>query len=172
MPARPGTSRSASRCGYHTNCPRSYTAAELVASADADCATAEARDAAAERLRAAHERARAACELGAGVLKSGGWCLTSGAPNVALSHNQSYFLPRHHGVADAIVAGVLTRLLRRPHAADRPAPSPAYWSLADFGAGVGQYGHALLSLDPEHQYRGYDGAGNAEEVRAAAMSPR
>ena len=38
------------------------------------------------------------------------------------------------------------------------------YSINDFGAGIGQYGHALLSADPRHRWSGYDGAGNVEEV--------
>ena len=37
-------------------------------------------------------------------------------------------------------------------------------SFNDFGAGVGQYGHALLSKDPGFLWRGFDGAGNIEAV--------
>lgn len=36
-----------------------------------------------------------------------------------------------------------------------------YRSVADFGAGLGQYGKALRQLDPRHRYTGYDGAGNS-----------
>ena len=36
-------------------------------------------------------------------------------------------------------------------------------SVTDCGAGVGQAGHMLRALLPNLQYRGYDGAGNAQE---------
>lgn len=37
-------------------------------------------------------------------------------------------------------------------------------SMNDFGAGVGQYGHALRARSESIRWRGYDGAGNVEEV--------
>ena len=77
-------------------------------------------------------------------------------PTFGLRANQSYFLPPPFSApADGILVGVLFRLLRRSDTRS--------WSLSDFGAGVGRYGHALLSLS-EFDYRGYDGAGNGEEV--------
>ena len=41
---------------------------------------------------------------------------------------------------------------------------PLSLSLNDFGAGVGQYGHALMSFNPRLQWRGFDGAGNVEQA--------
>ena len=80
--------------------------------------------------------------------------------SVALPHNQSYYLPfwdsRHHGVnhveADGRVVATLVKL------AAEVTPDESF--INDFGAGVGQYGHSLLSLVPTARYRGYDGAGN------------
>ena len=81
------------------------------------------------------------------------------------------------------MAGLL-RLLRRPLAhyrnddrssGDQGNPSIQRLSLSDFGAGVGAYGHALLSIDPKLNWRGYDGACNVEKwsdgfVRHADLS--
>jgi len=140
-------------CGYYLECERNYTAQDVDASASS-CPAGATR-----ALEQARRRARVACEASDSVLSSGGWCLTKGEPNVQLDRNQSYYLPVHHGVADGIVVGVLKKLLRR-RASDDGA---RFWSITDFGAGVGQYGHALLSFD-DFPYRGYDGAGNAEQV--------
>ena len=41
------------------------------------------------------------------------------------------------------------------------APRP---SILDLGAGVGQYGHALRSLDSGTRWMGFDGSGNVEEM--------
>jgi len=163
-----------SPCGYYFECRRNYSTAAVNSSA-AGCPAD-----AAQQLQRVHQTARSACaSLGSNetgrpsvgaeirrhgrdadaVLASGGWCLTAGQPNVHLNRSQSYYLPKHHGVADGIVVAVLARLLLR-RAADG---GPRFWSVSDFGAGVGQYGHALLSFD-DYPYTGYDGAGNAEEV--------
>ena len=40
-----------------------------------------------------------------------------------------------------------------------------YRSLADLGAGVGQFGHGLLALDPQHRLALYDGAGGFTRAR-------
>ena len=39
--------------------------------------------------------------------------------------------------------------------------------MLDIGAGVGQYGHALLARDRSSRYRGVDGAGDVEEMTAS-----
>ena len=84
--------------------------------------------------------------------------LTGGSTWIALPNGQGYHIPRvadgMHVPADPVIVAVLTDLLIQPS-----GPS---LSLNDFGAGVGQYGRALLSRDPSLQYRGYDGAGNVE----------
>jgi hypothetical protein len=65
----------------------------------------------------------------------------------------SYMLPRGHVKADAGVVEVLLRTF-----------APHGWSLSDFGAGVGQYGRALLAREPSFSWRGYDGAGDVEQL--------
>ena len=98
-------------------------------------------------------------------MATGGWCLY-GKPDritVSLPHGQSYALPVVNGgvhvPADPVVVAVLERLLRINVDGEVPL------SLNDFGAGVGQYGRALLSADPRFssRYTAYDGAGNVEE---------
>ena len=74
---------------------------------------------------------------------------------VRLPGGHDYLLADPHVEADAIIVDVLQRLLRPP-----PGGAPA--SVLDLGAGIGQYGHALLSAEPSARWRGFDGAGNVE----------
>ena len=76
---------------------------------------------------------------------------------VSLANGQSYTLPKPHVAADKPIVAYLDRLLRG-------SEGPSFLSVADFGAGVGQYGHALRSIDARHRWTGYDGAGNIEEA--------
>ena len=95
-------------CGFAKDCPRGYSAADITRGIRDDCAALKVR------LEDRHRQARSSCErtaAGHQVLAHGGWCLSSGRPNVRLGRNQSYFLPKHHGPADSIVAGVLSKLL-------------------------------------------------------------
>ena len=114
-----------------------------------------------------HEIAKAACSLrdndGSSkatrteslVTKEGGWCLSSrNTTKVSLQHGQTYNLPLHHVKADHGMVEALLKLDSR---------EGGRASFNDFGAGVGQYGHALLSRRPEIRWRGYDGAGNIEQ---------
>ena len=104
-----------------------------------------------------------------GITESGTWCLSGpGArrfdpfSEVRFSNGQSYFLPHPHLAADSTIVEYLAKLLKT---CSGSAPSSCqYLSLNDFGAGVGQYGHALIARDPAYRYMGYDGAGNIEEV--------
>jgi hypothetical protein len=81
-----------------------------------------------------------------------------------LGNNQSYALPRHHVSADPGIVSVLDRLLRSEA---RPG---SYASIVDVGAGVGQYGHALLALDNGHRYQGCDGAPDTPELTAGFLA--
>lgn len=56
-----------------------------------------------------------------------------------------------HGAAWGGVTRVLHSLLNGKR---------SFRSLMDIGAGLGQYGRALLALDARHRYAGFDGAGN------------
>jgi hypothetical protein len=82
-----------------------------------------------------------------------------------LSNNQSYVLPQHHVSADPGIVHVLDQLLR----GDGSGPAREHASIVDIGAGVGQYGHALLSLDERHRYQGCDGAPNTLELTAGFL---
>ena len=170
---------------FRRDCPRTYSLEEVNRSA-AQWDPSSAADA---RLEQAHLAAQAACQRSGktasyaslengqhrnnattGSLGSGGWCLEASqrrAPrdsHVSLDHGQSYFLPTPHVAADSKIVDFLAATLRE--CVDPPAcrAPPTFLSVNDFGAGVGQYGHALLSIDPRHRWRGYDGAGNVAKV--------
>ena len=94
------------------------------------------------------------CLEDSSVNTNGAWCLdTQNGKHVNLANDQSYYVPPFHVPCDDIIAKVLLDMLGRDGS-----------SLNDFGAGVGQYGHYLLSQDPTIRYRGYDGASNVESV--------
>ena len=124
------------------------------------------------------------------TLETGGWCLGALEVNavamgrvlvnndssalqtriVRLSHNLSYRLPSGHVPADALIVALLLNLTSREtyRASSTQAPSiqthaTISLSINDFGAGVGQYGAALLAARPWIRWRGYDGAGDVEE---------
>ena len=177
-------------CGFHSDCPQRYSLVEVNRSAALwDPSDREAIEA----LRAQHDKSRSQCASskvysshalrkignGTGQLQTGGWCLTpppssSSAKrelhtHVALPNGQSYYLPRPHVAADSVIVDFLARTLKR---CDDPPTCSAhtFLSIIDMGAGVGQYGHALRSLDSRYNWRGYDGAGNIEEVSDGFMS--
>ena len=149
-------------CGVDRDCARSYSLARInVSTARWDPFDATAR----RHLMERRQSARAACSLqdsnggrltrnGPRVTNEGGWCLSSrNTTDVQLPHNQSYLLPLHHVRADP---GIVEGLLQLQSDNGRRV------SFNDFGAGVGQYGHALLSRYPTVRWRGYDGAGNID----------
>ena len=141
-------------------CTRTYSAAAVHESASLWrllSAAVQLKEHAAH-VAAAEGRCRGHTDL----LDSGGWCLASGRTHrkrtrVKLPNNQSYLLPGGHFAADETVVAALHRLLS-------PSKGSEFQSLLDLGAGVGQYGHALLALDLRHRYAGYDGAGDVENV--------
>ena len=162
---------AASLCGYRTDCTRSYSLSAINESAAAWRAFDFKADV---QLRQRHSRARQECwirQQHSGLLlavESGAWCLgnanashetsqeTSSSASsrrqsrrVELPNGMSYTLPPGHVAADDTFARALHTSLDGQ-------------SLNDFGAGVGQYGRALLSLDPAFAWRGYDGAGDVE----------
>ena len=187
----PCTQGRACVCGFYVDCPARYTAAEVNASA-AQWNPSRPEDAALLRHRrnvAAHKcgsmvRTAAAAfrnvgDNNSGTLDTGGWCLIAPAKpvkytRVELENNQSYYLPRPHVAADSVIVKYLGALLSGCDAhmicRARQGSCPpcnggvGRYSINDFGAGIGQYGHALLSADPRHRWSGYDGAGNVEEV--------
>ena len=172
-------------CGFDEDCPTNYSLVAVNRSAQ------QWDDDAAIALRSRHAAARAACSVmghampvhgrGAGnhtrTLHSGGWCLSLGQDNlngdslsaVLLPGNHSYFLPPRHLAASSAIVRFLESMLK-VCVTDILCQAPmcdncAEWrflSVTDFGAGVGQYGHALQSRDPRYRWIGYDGAGNIE----------
>lgn len=160
----------APNCGFSVDCPRQYTSAAVNISAALWDPTDKQ---AASSLAARHTQASGACRsakvsagaasqrlgLDSGLQVTGGWCLdTKRSPadafsSVNLPNGQSYFLPKPHVAADVGIVAFLHDLL-----------SPRFLSVSDFGAGVGQYGRALLSKNSHHRWMGYDAAGNIEEA--------
>ena len=89
-----------------------------------------------------------------GVTGSGAWCLEHDSPPsyVPLTKTR-YELPKFHVVPDVTIVKYLVTLML------------AGSTLLDLGAGVGQYGRAILDKHPELEgrYQAYDGAVNVEE---------
>ena len=128
----------------------------------------------------AHRMAMMACDESARhrSLSFGGWCLTQPTnathgcdPKVAMRQTEcfmseqpksswgvgrNYYLPSHHYSADARMARLLMDLLKPK------VDEPPRYSLADFGAGVGQMCSALHARDRRIRCSPYDGAGNVE----------
>jgi hypothetical protein len=147
-PGCPVVLPNGTHCGFRTGreCPRPFSVAEILESSRQ---WGVAHNAALNEQ--AHRTAAAACASTGEFksLQSGGWCLR---PDAHLKAGIIGHLP-----AKTEVVAALDALLK----GDGTAPR---FSLGDFGAGIGQYGHALKALDPRHTYRGFDGAGNIENV--------
>ena len=157
-------------CGSTTDCHPVYAAADIERSA---AQWSPENNEAEVKLHERHNAAQSACSTGrqstaTNVLKSGGWCLSAPQPKshrthsggtVVLQNNETHTLPKGHYAPDAVVVAVLAALLQNQIsslAIDRPQ------SVNDFGAGVGQYGHALRAVNSSIDWRGFDGAGNVE----------
>jgi hypothetical protein len=148
-------------CGLLVDCPANYSLEEVRASA-ARWNGSNASHAALQAAR--HSAARSACgRKRQARLRSGGWCLVvlkhggAGVQSVHLPGGHDYLLAEPHAQADAIIVDVLLQLLK-------PQADGSRASVLDLGAGLGQYGHALLSADSRVAWHGYDGAGNVEEA--------
>ena len=152
------------RCGFALDCHPRYTA-ELVMAVP-DQLAAEAASKLLTERKAAAESGCSACNASRGPagtcksLNSGGWCYSStrpehGAKLIRLPRNMTYYLPTSHVTPDLLIAAVLHHMFRT-------SSHPRRLSLNDLGAGVGQMGRSLLSLEPGISYQGYDGAGNVE----------
>ena len=148
-------------CGLLVDCPANYSLEEVKESAARwDGSNASHTALQAER----HSAARSACgRKRVARLRSGGWCLAAlkpggaGVRSVHLPGGHDYLLAEPHAQADAIILDVLLQLLK-------PQADGSRASVLDLGAGLGQYGHALLSADSRVAWHGYDGAGNVEEA--------
>jgi len=148
----------AAPCGFSVDCPATYNLEDVNRSAAQWCPECSEWRRGFERHRIA---AAAACARsltgsmkGHTGLPNGGYCLHEAVPprpNVTLPGGRSYRQPLEYMyTADGIIVAALLELLSTGR------------SLSDFGAGVGEYGHALMSLDPTVRWFGYDGAGNVE----------
>ncbi|KAL3893639.1 MAG: hypothetical protein SGPRY_014092, partial [Prymnesium sp.] len=164
------------RCGYVYDCPRNYSLAQLNASLSLPppsptLASLERRAIATCDLRSASlSKCRQQTSTSCQNLKHGGWCLEHGGTTlIHLPSDHSYLIPRHHVPADGIIVAMLAALLRGEISGSCKSGT-ALLSISDFGAGVGQYGHALLSLYSDLRWRGYDGAGNVRSFTNGFVS--
>lgn len=184
----------ASSCGFSTDCTRHYSLVAVNVSAAAwdpqnPTLVQQFEEA---RTRARAKCIGAVLGKGKDIRDSTGWCLRKNngvnisacrswrVPHLSsrgfnVSACRTYFLPKgppQYYPADrsfvttlaALLAGRLHSRPLRGVGGGHHRSSASYDSLADFGAGVGAYGHALLSIDPKISYSGYDGAGNVEHV--------
>ena len=87
------------------------------------------------------------------VLDSGGWCLTPGNTSSITWNGNTFMIPHNHVPASGRIASELVTFIEQENIT----------SINDFGAGVGQYKHAILSKLPDVEWNSYDGAGNTEE---------
>ena len=160
------------RCGYDRDCPRRYSLDEINQSA-ARWALDDSQVASVQHEQ--HKLMRDAC-AGSGktntkILNTGGWCVKNGPEHiknpVTLANNHTYLLTYKHVTADRFLVVALHALLTRRLGSTR---GNQWLSVSDFGAGVGQLGHTLLSIEPTLRYHGYDGAGNVEAVTNGFLS--
>ena len=143
-------------CGFRTGreCPLPFNISELRAAVaiPARQSDMEEREAMAERECTASwkqysgNKQQLEWSLSArGNATRGGWCL------VSRTARRKTALPLGHHAADP-------RFVERFRALVPPSSS-----ILDLGAGVGQFGRALLRQDARYKYRGYDGAPNVRE---------
>jgi hypothetical protein len=146
---------------FHKDCPPTYSIADIEAcAANWDPFNASSIQALAYRKR----KSMRSCAAVEATTNTGGWCLKNEKSRIIkLPNNQSYSLPiPWHCAADDLILEQLDLLLNQKNG--------KYLSLIDFGAGVGQYGHALLAKDSNHRYMGYDGAGDVEKYTHSFVS--
>jgi len=143
-----------SECGWDLDCPLDYSLEDIKKDALLE---GTAMDELA--LQQAQARAREACGDGtAGINQHGGWCYDSAKATEQPGGDETdmaYKVPANHVSASPVLTEVVADVLRKA--------GGSLYSVSDFGAGVGQMGHALRAKLPNLDYRGYDGAGNVEE---------
>ena len=142
------------QCGFHRDCKRTYTAADI----EAGVALWDPLNASnVALLQKQANRMRIMCHSkrtnGTTVMPRGGWCLGKPKRIDAMKAGVMRELPDGHEPVDIGIVNVLLKRILR-------STSGQLLSLNDFGAGVGQFGRELLSKEPALEYHGYDGAGN------------
>ena len=130
----------------------------------------------AELHRRHHAAARLACrKQSRQTLAEGGWCLERMSHDrlfgedrvVQLGDGTSFRLPGSHVEADELILSQLADLTNDGGVA---SAGGALQSIIDFGAGVGQYGHALRSRGARVRWHGYDGAGDVTDFTHGFVS--
>jgi hypothetical protein len=153
--------------GFDIDFPLNYTTASILAYQK------PSHESAAAALKEQHAIELAACaRQETGILETGGWCYSQVGARHASSgtlpdgnhdmdasteYDEDFFIPEHHVGADSVIVQTLAKEFLKKQ------DGSCCWSLSDFGAGVGQVGHALRAVLPSLEYHGYDGAGNIEE---------
>lgn len=93
------------------------------------------------------------------LLSDGGWCYDRLQSQLVREKpgeiDKKFFLPPNHVLCDRGFASGLVKMLKKPDG--------SLYTLTDFGAGVGQFGHYLKAHLPQLEYHAYDGGGNVEE---------
>lgn len=164
-PRRSGTQSGAidleQGCGFQKDCEMDYAIADVAELAKHQRANSDETAAAAKKLDDIHKEAKESCAEGARISDHGGWCYETPKDGKRITEGTDidYSLSEGHNIADpGFVSGLVkTKLLLKKDGS-------CCRSFTDFGAGVGQFGHALRAqLGTNFEYYGYDGAGNVEE---------
>lgn len=170
-------------CGFHVECMQNYSAHQINVSVSAwnpfDINW---------RRRFNQRRLQAESECKNGVLTTAGaWCLPEDVHFVELPRKESYMIAPEHVQADQGLAMIFLAMFSpmgeslcltgrgtswHVNRTDYCEGLGQAWraTVNNFGAGVGQYGHLLRSLDPGVLWMPYDGAGNVETYTKGYVS--
>jgi len=116
-----------------------------------------------EMLSKHHSFSREKCNenlrggVGGEVLDTGGWCLVPQtkwfSSTMIIDDEIKFVIPKFHVSPSKRIVTELLAFIDKE----------TILSINDFGAGVGQYKHAILSERPRISWNSYDGAGNVHE---------
>jgi hypothetical protein len=100
------------------------------------------------------EEALQDCKGSKDMRNTGSWCIfPDSARGMIRWKTLSYPMARHHHPASNRIVHELAHMFRKEKVK----------SVSDLGAGIGQYGAALMKLTPDIKYAAYEGSGNVEE---------
>jgi len=143
------------QCGFSSDCPTTYKIAHVIQASLQEPSADEV-----ELLEQQRLGAKDLCEAfdHDKIQANGGWCYDkNGASQEKRRTDIWYLVPEHHvPPGEEFVQAIVDRVMTR-------ADGTCCDSVNDFGAGVGQYGHAMRALHPTLDYHGFDGAGNVQE---------
>lgn len=143
------------KCGFWTECPRNYEVSGNLFSEPRRLPSDWAA-----KFQEAHNAARFQCAH-KHKTSSGGYCYNLNTSNMLVvpkgeQADVDYAIPAGYEKAGTPFVDWISQLL------DCKGPTCRH-SISDFGAGVGQVGHALKARHANIKYQGYDAAGNVEE---------